>query len=119
MKRDMDLIREILLQMESSNNTDDWAKINIADVSKETISYHIKLLYQAGLIEALDASDSANFEWIAKSITWEGHEFLEAARTNSNWQKAKKIITSKGVSLSFEALKIALSFLMKEQLKTP
>ncbi len=116
MKRDMDLAREILFQMESSNNTHGWDEINIPNISKEIISYHIKLLYQARLIEADDVTDSSGFEWKAKSITWEGREFIDSARNQSNWEKAKQYILSRGGSITFEALKISLSILLKQQL---
>ncbi|MCL4500491.1 MAG: DUF2513 domain-containing protein, partial [Deltaproteobacteria bacterium] len=43
-------------------------------------------------------------EWWIKGLTWAGHEFLEASRDDSRWNKAKKITWEKTKSLSFEIL---------------
>jgi hypothetical protein len=44
-----------------------------------------------------------------KRLTWEGHEFLDKAKNEKVWNKAKSIIKEKGISLSLDALKIALT----------
>ena len=87
----MDLARNILFKIEEQSEPNGWAKIKMEDYSQEEISYHLKLLFQAGLIEADNLTASSGFEWKAKSLTWKGHEFLEAARNNSKWNNAKKI----------------------------
>ena len=96
MKRDMDLIRSILFSIEEYSEPNGWANIKIDRYSNEEVSYHIKLLWQAELIEASDLTDSSGFDWKATSLTWKGHEFLEAARNPSRWQEAKKLILEKG-----------------------
>ena len=110
----MDLARNILFAIEEYSEPNGWAEIKIKDSSQEEISYHIKLLYQAGLIEADDVTDTSGFEWKAKSLTWKGHEFLESARNNSRWNNAKKFILEKGGSLTFDILKTVL----KENIKS-
>ena len=57
MKRDMDLARQILLKIEEYPDPTGWVDIIIEGYSDQEISYHIKLLYQAKLIEAYDGSD--------------------------------------------------------------
>jgi hypothetical protein len=109
MKRDMDLARSILLEVEKYPEPDGWADIKIEGYSIEEVSYHIKLLWQAELIEAIDLTDSSGFDWKAKSLTWKGHEFLDAARNPSRWQEAKKLIFEKGGSITFEIIKTVLS----------
>ena len=109
MKRDMDLIRSILLELEKYPEPNGWADIKIEGYSIEEVSYHIKLLAQAELIEAYDVSDGSGFDWRASSLTWKGHEFLEAARNPSRWQEAKKLISGKGESITFEIIKTVLS----------
>jgi len=118
MKRDMDLARNILFKIEDYSEPNDWAEIKLEDYSQEEISYHIKLLYQAGLIEANDVTDTSGFEWKAKSLTWKGHEFLEAARNNSRWNNAKKFILEKGGSLTFDIIKTVLTESIKSSLFT-
>jgi hypothetical protein len=69
---------------------------------------------QAGLIKALDASSFEGEEWIPVKILWEGHEFLDAARSDTVWAKAKERVISTTGTLTLEALKAALSFVMKQ-----
>lgn len=112
----MDLARNILFKIEEYSESNGWVKIKMEDYSQEEISYHIKLLFQAGLIEADNLTDSGGFEWKAKSLTWKGHEFLEAARNNTRWNDAKKFILEKGGGLTFDILKTVLTEIIKSSL---
>lgn len=117
MKRDMDLARKILFAIEESEGECGPDDITIEGYSDQIVYYHIKILAEAGLIEAEDISKMGEdgFRWWAKSLTWQGHEFLEAARDNSRWEKAKKLASEKTGSLMFEAIKFALTQLIKNQ----
>ncbi len=120
MKRNMDLARMILFEIEKCEAPMGLLQeLKIEGYSSQEISYHIKLLYQAGLLEAEDASTMGmgpkGFCWFAGSLTWEGHEFLEAARDDNRWNKTKKLFADKGGGLVFEALKFALIKGIKNQ----
>lgn len=108
MKRDMDLIRKILLEIEAHPEPNRLIKLAIKDYNREQLSYHVKLLAEASLIEAKNVSSTTNFEWNPICLTWEGHEFLEASRDEGMWEKAKSLIIRKGGTLSFEVLKQTL-----------
>ena len=56
MKRDMSLVREILLATEAHPPGQGPADIQVPGFSAEQVSYHVKIMAEAGLIEALDAS---------------------------------------------------------------
>ncbi len=112
MKRDMDLARRILLAIEADSTVtggDFGIPLEFEGVPQETISYHVKLLERAGLIEATDLSDSGEFLWMAQGLTWEGHEFLDAARESGRWEKAKQVVLEKTGGLSFDVLKALLT----------
>lgn len=115
MKRDMDLIRKILLEIEANPDPNRWISLSVDGYNPKEISYHVKLLAEAGLIEAKNVSNTINFEWKPICLTWEGHEFLEASRDEGLWEKAKSLILRKGGTLSFEVLKQALIEIMKGQ----
>jgi hypothetical protein len=112
MKRDMDLIRKILLEMEKAPFSEGWLELKLEGYDKNDISYHIMLLHEAGLIEAINISTLKILEWKPKYITWSGHEFLDAARDNNRWETAKKIIVEKGGNLAFDVVKSVLIQLM-------
>ena len=57
MKRDMDLVRSILLAIEANQNDPfDWIDLDIPGRSPWEVAYHIMILAEAGLIEAQDLS---------------------------------------------------------------
>jgi len=108
MKRDIDLVRKILMSVEAKESPDDWLNIEIEGYSPVEISYHVKILAEAGYLDARDLSSTGNFEWAPVNLTWEGHEFLDAARDTKIWNKAKGVISEKASSVSFEILKAVL-----------
>ena len=114
-KRDMDLVRKILLDVEES---DEWrhSAVTIEGLDDEMVSYHVKLLHQAGLIEAVDKTSLGTLCWHPTTLTWDGHEFLDAARDESRWGTAKNTLLSKVGVLSFDLLKETHNQLAKGQL---
>lgn len=109
MKRDMDLIRKILLAIEAHAEPYSWeVPIEIEGYSDKEVSYHIKLLLEAGLIEARGLKGTGVITWAINGLTWAGHEFLEASRDDSRWGKVKRLVIEKTGSLSFEVLKTGL-----------
>jgi len=52
MKRDMDLCRNILLVLEECEQQGGWVDINIPEHSYEEVTFHVRLLAEAGLIDA-------------------------------------------------------------------
>lgn len=113
MKRDMDLVRSILLKIEEQPYTGSFLDVSVPGHTGEEISYHIMLLDEAGLIEAENVSSSDGMDWKALRLTYAGHEFLDAARNDNVWSSAKEwVMASTGV-LTLEALKVALPEVIK------
>ncbi|NHE57940.1 DUF2513 domain-containing protein [Cyclobacterium plantarum] len=114
MKRDLELIKKILLELEKDQSPFDWKSFEYAD--KISYCYHIKLLWQADLIEAIDMSSKGNPDWAPICLTWQGHEFLEAAKNDKAWDKVKSTTISEGVSMPFSVLKELLLITIKTEL---
>jgi hypothetical protein len=89
MKRDMDLIRKILLAIEESPEPELPSQPLIQGSSNKQVNEHLRLLMEAGYIDALTSrgDDMIAFDWIR--LLWPGHEFLAAARDDTIWNKAK------------------------------
>jgi predicted transcriptional regulator len=66
--------------------------------------YHIKILAEADLIDATDASSSDQYYYIPNALTWNGHEFLDAIRNDTVWNKLKQTIQEKGGSIPFTVM---------------
>src|SRR5690625_6590513 len=113
MKRDLHLLKRILTDIEEHPEPVGWIDLEYDGIDPSLVSYHIKLLYQAGLVEAEDQSDTGGLEWVAKSLTWHGHEFLDAAKNDTAWNKTKSVIAKQGGSIRFSVL----GELLKEQVR--
>lgn len=115
MKRDMDLCRKILEAVEQAPTSIGFVEIEIEGYSADEISYNVLLLQEAGLLTAIDITgmSSSVQEMKPERLTWEGHEFLEAARNETRWKRAKDIIQEKGGGAVFEVVKAVLIDLMK------
>jgi DNA-binding transcriptional ArsR family regulator len=109
----MELCREILVALEQAPFANSFSRLEIPGYSQEQVYYHIRLLYTAGLIDAINQSVQEGPRWIAQNMTMAGHDFLEMARNNTNWNKAKTFIAEKGQTLTLEALKVVLISITK------
>src|SRR5438105_3635600 len=107
MKRDMNLIREILLKTEDLP-FGGFHDIAVDGRSADEISYHVMLLNEVGLIEAEDLTTHDGVCWKPKRLTYSGNEFLDAARSNTVWIKARTAIMQATGTLTLEALKMTL-----------
>jgi Hypothetical protein (DUF2513) len=105
LKRDMDLLRSILLKVEESDSAY-GCRVDIPGCSYELVYAHAKLAEDAKLIEAKFSPDLRNFHVLR--LTFAGHEFLDEVRNDTLWAKAKEMVIKKTGTVTLEALKIAL-----------
>jgi len=105
----MDLIRAMLLRVEETPYGKFWSG-GIPDYTQEQLDYHVELAIEAGLIEG-DLLNPHGF--YVRKLTYAGHEFLDAARSETMWNKAKDTLQKNAGTLTLEGLKTALSILMK------
>lgn len=105
MKRDMDLVRQILITMSENERGPNikWAEA-LPDYAEDVILHHAHLMSQGGLIDAIDVTSISHLLPVAlpTSITWDGHEFLDSSRDPTVWDKAKKYVIKPagGVAMS-------------------
>lgn len=108
MKRDMDLVRELLFDIESDAPREGRRGKGRSDPE---IAYHLVLMEEAGFI-APTASDWTRTCTLTVHdpvrLTWAGHEFLDQARDLERWKKARAIIHTVG-GAGLDALKAVLS----------
>lgn len=113
MKRDMDLIREVLLKVEELPFDGGFHEITVEGRTDDEVTYHVMLLHEAGFIEAQDLTTMDCICWKPKRLTYSGHEFLDAARSDTVWQKAKEWTKKTTGTLTLEGLKVALPYVVK------
>ena len=108
MKRDWDTIREILTRLEEASESDDFLQLEAFPSERAAeVSYHMELLIEAGLIngEMSRTIDPGPAGFFATRLTWNGHEFLDAARNETVWNKAMTSLKEKSMTVPFEVLK--------------
>ncbi len=116
MKRDMDLVRQLLVDYESSEDII-YTPSKIENFNNEEIMYHLKIMEDAGLLEELYYTEMGYQHKIkGYRLTWTGHDFLEASRDDERWAKAKDTAGKVGV-FTIEILKQILTQLIQTQLK--
>ena len=113
MKRDMDLIRTILLKVEADETLSgsfqavNAATFGITDHTDTEVIYHVVMLVEAGFL--VGNIKLANVGQIVISkLTWNGHEFLDDIRDPEIWRKTKeraKSVASVGLGFLWEIAK--------------
>ena len=109
MKLDKDLIRDILLAVEAHAEPEGLIVLYINNPSAEMISYHVRGLDEAGLLDALDTGGMNCFKWQPTRLTYEGHEFLNIIRDDEVWELIKtgaEKVSSTSLNLMLELGKI-------------
>jgi len=112
MQRDLNLIRDMLLQIEKSPHNVHWYEMAVPGRSREQLSYHARLAADAGLIEARFLPGTPIFT--VYRLTNEGHEFLDAARETAMWNRAKEMALHTAGSLTVAALRVALTVVVQQ-----
>jgi len=104
MKRNVDLIRSILQRLEDTRPGTPWSGENLEKFPQEEVLYHIKLLYEADMIDAEPIKGNDGVTWKATGLRWKGHEFLDVTRDKEAWKTAKTEVREKGLTPSAELL---------------
>jgi hypothetical protein len=116
MKRDMNLIRLLLLQTEGEEPAPD-----LSAYSDQQLLYHSALIIEAGLVhgEVRLGGAGQSLSTFRSRLTWAGHEFLDAARNDTIWKKAGEHIKNAGVDVTLSLLQEILKNLLKQALGLP
>lgn len=116
MKRDTNLIREILLVVEESINDLHSSGMEFEGHTRSQIDYNIELLWDAGWVKGIDARSMVGFELMNMQLTWEGHDFLDNIRDEGIWAKVVDKLKSVSGTASLEVIKGIAVEAIKQQL---
>jgi uncharacterized protein DUF2513 len=107
MKRDWDVIRDVLLEVEAHDIEDpNHLMYELSeDAGFTTTAQHALLLWRSGFLNGVDASSLSGEAVLSPSLTWQGHDLLDTLRSKPIWEKIKSIAAEKGVELTFDAVK--------------
>lgn len=94
----MDLVREILIKVESSSNE----YLRFEGEKAE----HVVIMGDAGLLICHPTKDGPFIKSVGvERLTWAGHDFLSSMRDDTIWNKAKEHVLTPGASWTFDILK--------------
>ncbi|MBA2400767.1 MAG: DUF2513 domain-containing protein [Bradyrhizobium sp.] len=121
MKRDMDVIRSLLMRLEAMNSNPHRVllirggepELCVDGASLDTVKYHLALLRERGLIEPQEGGTLDGGIYFRR-LTWEGHDFVDAVRDEDIWHKTRHGALSAG-SWTFDLVKeLAKGFIKKQ-----
>jgi len=115
MKRDLDLIREILLTLEAETPLEAIAGHTIQDLNA-----HLVLAIEAGLlVGATQPLAGLEDDWplaIVQRLSWAGYDFLDAARSPNRWAQVRSQILKAGGQWTLDLVKELLQQELRSQL---
>ena len=122
MKRDMDLIRALLLEIEEEGRPtvgESQLHVDWGCSDDERVDYHLSLLVEAELIIASVASNPdvrpVRRVWPHR-LTWKGHEFVESVRDADTWKTTKDGALAVG-GWTFDLVKDLAKGIIKKQIE--
>ena len=102
MKRDLDLMRDLLIQVESASFSDrelgrnPWRIFSVAKCSTEVVRYHVRLLMEREYFHPesikLDGQDQAGrpvAKFLPDALSDQGQDFLASVQDDRVWTKTK------------------------------
>lgn len=104
-KRDMDLIRNLLIKVEEvyepGAGSINFSKIRIDGYDDKVIAEHLLLMKEAGLIRNINAKQYVTGSTMLSigNLTNEGYDTLEKFRNDTVWNKTKEIARDKGLPM--------------------
>lgn len=115
MKRDMNLIRQILLYAELQSHGGSFKTPAIEGHSEDEVGFHIHLIGDAGLanVSNMPMMGQSSPQARMLSLTNDGYEFLESAKDEATWNKATEVCTEGGKAVTLLGLKTALVEIVK------
>jgi hypothetical protein len=119
-KRDLDLVRQLMLQIEALPAAPP-VQYRMSEIEDPVLLAHLELLIDAGLVNGKIArSHGTRGDVISVSgLTWQGHEWIEMVRSQSVWNATKSAVLEQGGALTFELTKAVAANLLRARLGLP
>lgn len=112
MKRDLDLLRKILLAIENANEFYYYNGIpllasDIGCPNLNLVSFHVSLLVDNNYIEVLNVTccGIAYDDYMIKCLTADGCDYLDNIRNDTIWNKTKEAISNVGGTCALDIVK--------------
>ncbi len=107
MRRDMDLVRDILSGVADAEGAMDARAFVNDERSFQLVAYHFEIMAEAGLMSASVQRNGSGKYCNARAtrLTWEGNDFLSATSNGNVWQEVKMQMAQMAVDAPFSIIK--------------
>lgn len=120
MKRDLNLIRNMLLRIEELDSTKQKITIDsFSDLCADPvlISLHIELLIDSNYIETSEPIYCGVIkDFLIYRITSDGYDYLDSIRENSIWERTENMLFKVGGSAALDVVKDVAVSIIKTRL---
>lgn len=103
MKRDWDVIREVLLAVEANSSRE--LHFDVSEDDERKTAEHAFLLWKSGFLDGIDGSSMESDYVIVTGLSWTGHDLLQTIQSKPVWERIKSTAQEKGVDLTFDVVK--------------
>jgi Hypothetical protein (DUF2513) len=97
LKRDLDLVRHILLEVEKGRKSSTAGLVKAmeggaTDENVAKLAEHVSIMVDGGLLTGTKRGtpNVAGYEYREIELGWKGHEFLDSVRDSTIWRKTKE-----------------------------
>lgn len=108
MKRDMDVIRSVLAEIEALPEQNFQGSQYIVDRTKPVEDQdrvrHMLLLMDAGYLTGRRFNMDGGDAIACPELTWAGHELIELIRERPMWERIKAEVSKRGIPLTIDAV---------------
>jgi hypothetical protein len=117
MKRDFELIRNLLNQLEDLPACTSVSELNAEGFSSQEIMEHVELLLDADFLQGkiISNTDGRAEKYLIHRITWAGHEFIALAKNDTVWKSALEQVKKIGSAVTIGMLQTILVTIIKSQ----
>ena len=116
MKRDPELLRLLLLEVEKRDEPFVTTDVEIGGYDSEQIAHHAALLHDAGFLVGQESSTTAGFRFFVERLTFSGHDFLETIRCRSIWRRTRDRMDREGVGFVLGVARDLALSLVRQQM---
>lgn len=125
MRLDVDVVREILVNLEDApvpvagltGQISEALEMVVPGHSAEELSAHVRLLEEGGYLQAVQRRRGDQLQWFPTRLTWTGYQMLESMKSKQAFEQAKRAAARALGQVTLEAVRIALSSIRDEMLQ--
>jgi hypothetical protein len=107
MKRDMELVRKILFEIEKTYMGELLNDLKINGYDYKNLIYHLEIMNEKGLLKDFEPIPSRGYGTVGFSLgglSWSGQDYLDVIRNDEVWNKTIQTVEEKKLPKTVETI---------------